>query len=65
MQRLLKLCKDLDIKVEAYGPLNSVFRSTGGPLDPVVDKIAKAKGATPGQVLLRWTTQYTGGIAVT
>jgi diketogulonate reductase-like aldo/keto reductase len=42
-----------------------VFRSTGGPLDPVVDKIAKAKGATPGQVLLRWATQYIGGIAVT
>lgn len=65
MQRLLKLCKDLDIKVEAYGPLNSVFRSTGGPLDPVVDKIAKAKGATPPQILLRWALQYSGGIAVT
>ncbi|RSH89733.1 hypothetical protein EHS25_001718 [Saitozyma podzolica] len=65
VQRLLKLCKEHDIKIEAYGPLNSVFRSTDGPLDPVVDKVAKAKGATPGQVLLRWATQYTGGIAVT
>jgi diketogulonate reductase-like aldo/keto reductase len=65
MLRLLKLCKDHDIKIECYGPLNSLFRSTNGPVDSVVEEIARQKGATPAQVLIRWAADYTGGVVVT
>jgi len=53
------------IKYQTYGPLGPVFRSTGGPLDPVVQAIADEKGATPSQVLLLWAAQFGGGTVVT
>jgi diketogulonate reductase-like aldo/keto reductase len=65
MQRLAAIHRKHDIKVQAYGPQTPLFRSPGGPLDPVVEGIAKKHGATSGQVLLAWAHQQPGGIVVT
>ncbi|KAL7419656.1 hypothetical protein Q5752_005570 [Cryptotrichosporon argae] len=54
-----------DIKFETYGPLNSLFRSTGGPVDAVVKDIAARRGYTEAQVLLLWAAQHSGGAVVT
>jgi diketogulonate reductase-like aldo/keto reductase len=42
------------IAVEAYKGLAPLTVATGGPLDPVLEKIAKAHDTTPAAVLLRW-----------
>lgn len=65
MVRLTDLMKKHKIKIQTYGPLNSVHRVTGGPVDAVADKIAKERGSTPAQVLLLWAAQYGGGTVVT
>lgn len=65
MERLLDLLKKHEIRVEAYGPQTPLFRVPGGPVDPVVERIAKAHKITPGQTLLLWAQQYTGGVVVT
>ena len=65
MQRLLKLCKEQHIVIQCYGPLNSLFRSTGGPVDPVVEKIAKERSITTAQVLLLWAGDHSEGVVVT
>ncbi|KAL1409527.1 hypothetical protein Q8F55_003511 [Vanrija albida] len=65
IERLAATQKKYDVKFQAYGPLSSLSRSTGGPLDPVVKKIAEKHGATEAQVLLKWAQQYGGGTVVT
>ena len=65
MLRLVDVLKKHDIKIESYGPQSPLFRSPGGPVDAVVERIAKEKHLTPGQVLLLWAAQYTGGVVVT
>lgn len=65
MERLTTLMAKHKIKIQTYGPLNSVHRATGGPVDEVADKIAKERGSTPAQVLLLWAAQYGGGTVVT
>ncbi|CAD6564921.1 MAG: hypothetical protein TREMPRED_000399 [Tremellales sp. Tagirdzhanova-0007] len=65
VQRLVKLCKEHRIALQCYGPLQSLVRFTGGPIDPVVEKIAKEKSVTTSQVLIAWTAQHSGGITVT
>lgn len=65
MVRLADLCKKHKIVIEAYGPLNSLFRKKGGPVDSVVEKMAKDKGATPAQILIAWARQKTEGAVVT
>lgn len=52
------------IVAEAYGPLTPVIRHPGGPLKPVLEKIAKAHDVDTATVLLRWTMQ-SGVVAVT
>jgi diketogulonate reductase-like aldo/keto reductase len=52
------------IVAEAYGPLTPVIRHPGGPLKPVLEKIAKAHDVDTATVLLRWTIQ-SGVVAVT
>jgi diketogulonate reductase-like aldo/keto reductase len=52
------------IITEAYGPLTPVLRHKGGPLKPVLEKIAKAHSVDEAAVLLRWTIQF-GVVAVT
>jgi len=53
-----------NIVAEAYGPLTPVIRHPGGPLKPVLEKIAKAHDVDTATVLLRWTMQ-SGVVAVT
>jgi diketogulonate reductase-like aldo/keto reductase len=65
MRRLTSLCQDEDIMIQCYSPLGPIVHSPGGPVDSVVQGIAKQMGATPAQVLLRWATDYTGGGIVT
>ncbi|GMK56296.1 hypothetical protein CspeluHIS016_0301360 [Cutaneotrichosporon spelunceum] len=65
MQRLTDLMNKHGIKIQCYGPLNSVHRVPGGPVDAVVADIAMDRGSTPAQVLLLWASQYGGGTVVT
>ncbi|KAL7416108.1 NADP-dependent oxidoreductase domain-containing protein [Mrakia frigida] len=62
---LLALQAKHNIKVASYGPLTSIFRAPGGEVDAVVKTIAEKKGATEGNVLLRWALQRGGGEVVT
>jgi diketogulonate reductase-like aldo/keto reductase len=61
---VLDIHKKHDIVAEAYGPLTPVIRHPGGPLKPVLDKIAKAHDVDAATILLRWTMQ-SGVVAVT
>lgn len=51
--------------MQTFGPLNSVHRVTGGPVDDIVQRIADKRKTTPAQVLLLWAAQYGGGTVVT
>jgi diketogulonate reductase-like aldo/keto reductase len=51
---LIDYCKSNDILIETYSPLVSLFNKTGGPLDPVIDNLAKKYGQSPAQILLKW-----------
>ncbi|KAJ3341678.1 hypothetical protein HDU93_004312 [Gonapodya sp. JEL0774] len=42
------------IRTASYGPLISLTKHQNGPVDAVVETIAKAHSSTPGQVLLAW-----------
>lgn len=65
-QSLIDFCDSKGIHIESYGPLSSLIRHPGGPVDPIVKKIAQELGATEGQVLLKWAHQIThGGIVLT
>lgn len=52
------------IVTQAYGPLSPVLRHPGGPLKPVLEKIAKRLGTDEANVLLKWTVQK-GVVAIT
>ena len=65
MLRLREMLDKHGIKIQAYGPLNSVHRVTGGPVDPVAKRIAEAHNVTESQVLLAWASQFGGGCVVT
>lgn len=67
---LLDYCERHEIMVTAYAPLASLTKPElqGGPVDAVVDEIAARLGATPAQVLMRWSLQrssWTGVITTT
>jgi diketogulonate reductase-like aldo/keto reductase len=65
MQRLLALQRKHHITVQAYSPLSPLVRDTGGPVDPVVERIAGEKGVSPSQILLAWAAKYGNGCIVT
>ncbi|KAI9634003.1 NADP-dependent oxidoreductase domain-containing protein [Dioszegia hungarica] len=65
MLRLRSLMDAHDIKIEAYGPLTALFRSTGGPVEKVIRGIAEKHGSTEAQVHLAWAKQYGDGVIVT
>ncbi|KAF8609444.1 Aldo/keto reductase [Ceratobasidium sp. AG-I] len=72
IQPILELCQQHKITIESYGPLTSLIRHPGGPVDAPVKKVAArmAKGpdvgqVTEGQILLKWAQQRTGGIVIT
>ncbi len=48
------------ILVEAYSPLLTLSRKPGGPVDPVVEAIAKEINATPGRGAVLGHSQRTG-----
>lgn len=64
LQPILDLNKQHGIITEAYGPLTPVLRHKGGPLKPILEKIAKKHNVDSAAVLLRWTIQF-GVVAVT
>jgi len=51
---LLEYCAKENIVVEAYGSLNSITKNPGGPVDAVVDAVAKRIGVTSNQVIFSW-----------
>lgn len=61
---LHKYMRDASIESMSYSPLAPLVHKSGGPLDEVVERIAKAHGRTTSQVLLRWNVQK-GCIVVT
>ena len=51
---LLAYHKSKDIKVAAYGPLLPITKFKGGPLDPLLEKLASKYAVETGEILLRW-----------
>lgn len=65
LEPLLEYQKKNGITTEAYGPLTPLLRHpTGGPVKPVLERIARAHGCDPASVLYLWTVQK-GVVAVT
>ncbi|WVQ70962.1 hypothetical protein IAR50_000487 [Cryptococcus sp. DSM 104548] len=71
IEPILKICKEHNILIEAYGPLTPILRHPdGGPLKPVLERIAKRLSKDTGKeldstvVLLLWTIQQ-GAVALT
>ncbi|KAK9237026.1 NADP-dependent oxidoreductase domain-containing protein [Lipomyces kononenkoae] len=55
---IVEYCQANGILVEAYTPLGPLFPAAkGGPLDPVVHKLATKYGRDAGQIILKWTIQ--------
>jgi diketogulonate reductase-like aldo/keto reductase len=54
---LLAFHKNKDIKFAAYGPLLPITRGSGGPLDPLLDSLAKKYAVSPSEILLRWVIE--------
>jgi diketogulonate reductase-like aldo/keto reductase len=54
---LEQFCKEKGIVLTSYGPLSPIVRFKGGPLDPVLERIAGRVGKTQAQVLLKWGLQ--------
>jgi len=64
-QRTLRaFMKENDIIPACYAPLFSLTHHKGGPVDPVVDKLAIKYGKTQAQILLRWNQQI-GSMVIT
>jgi len=51
---LLSFATKHGIVLESYSGLTPITKMPGGPLDPVLEKIAKARGATPAQIIFSW-----------
>jgi diketogulonate reductase-like aldo/keto reductase len=52
------------IVTQAYGPLSPILRHPGGPLKPILTKVAERLGTDEANVLLKWTIQK-GVVAIT
>lgn len=46
--------KSKDIKLAAYGPQLPITKFPGGPLDSLLDQLAKKYAVSTGEILLRW-----------
>ncbi len=61
--KMLAACRRHGMAFMSYSPLRQA--GAGGPLeDPLIVKIAEAKGVSPAQVVLRWHLQQPGVIAI-
>jgi diketogulonate reductase-like aldo/keto reductase len=63
-QPVIDIQKKHNIVTQAYGPLSPVLRHPGGPLKPILSKIAQRLGTDEANVLLKWTVQN-GVVAIT
>ena len=54
---LLAYHKNKDIRVAAYAPLTPLTRAQGGPVDGVIQSLAKKYAVSPGEILLRWAIE--------
>lgn len=61
---LINFHRNKDIRLAAYGPLVPLVKAKGGPLDPVLDELARKYAVTPGEILLRWIIDQ-GVVAIT
>ena len=46
--------KNKDIRIAAYAPLTPITKAPGGPIDAIVQSLAKKYAVNPGEILLRW-----------
>ncbi len=51
---MIEYCKSNGIAIEAYTPLGPISYKPGGPVDEVVEKLAKKYNRSPSQILLKW-----------
>ncbi|KIM65895.1 hypothetical protein SCLCIDRAFT_1156882 [Scleroderma citrinum Foug A] len=65
MKELLTYCAHHRIVVQAYGCLNPLTKNPGGPVDSVVDAVARRLGATATQVLFAWAKSKGAAIVTT
>ncbi|KAG2732346.1 hypothetical protein G9P44_004763 [Scheffersomyces stipitis] len=61
---VVEFAKKNGILIEAYGPSAPITKGKGGPLDPVLEKLAKKYNKTEAQIILRWVLD-TGVLPVT
>ncbi|TPX13194.1 uncharacterized protein E0L32_006394 [Thyridium curvatum] len=61
---LMAYQREHGIAAAAYGPLTTVTKAKGGPIDALQDKLARKYGVNPGEVALRWCID-TGVVAIT
>lgn len=51
---LIAFHKNNNIRVSAYAPLIPVTKVQGGPLTPLLERLAKKYAVNPSEILLRW-----------
>ncbi|KAH0537828.1 hypothetical protein FGG08_005441 [Glutinoglossum americanum] len=61
---LQALLKTHNIALASYGPLTPITKASPGPVDEVVERLARKYGAGEGEILLRWVIEQ-GGVAIT
>lgn len=42
------------IATSAYGPLSAITKAPGGPVDGILDGLAKKYAVSPAEICLRW-----------
>ncbi|KAH8818650.1 Aldo/keto reductase [Flagelloscypha sp. PMI_526] len=63
-KELLEFASAHGIIIESYSTLTPITKETGGPLEPVLQRIANRIGGTPAQVIFLWARQK-GVVVVT
>lgn len=61
---LIAFHRNKDIKLSAYAPLVPITKVHNGPLDPLLEGLAKKYAVNPGEILLRWVID-SGIVAIT
>ncbi|TKA25558.1 hypothetical protein B0A50_05419 [Salinomyces thailandicus] len=51
---LLKYHKEKGIATQAYGPLTSITKAANGPVDDILQSLARKYAVSPGEICLRW-----------
>ena len=63
-EKVVSFAKSKGITIAAVGPLSPIRKAKSGPLDPLLERLARKYGVSEEAVALRWTIQ-TGAVAVT